>query len=447
MTDIERWLRRDLRELTERVAPGSIRPLRAPAPRRRNRAVRWLAPVAAIAAVIGVVAGVSLAGRGSSKLPAAATSPEPAGTMPRYYVNVYLDYPRLSPPVQAVTFAVVHDSATGAALATVRVPTLSGRYVVQKGPRIAAAGDDRTFVITESAQRPAGPATANGPPTAFTNVTRFYLLRVAASGRSARLSALPFSIGNLTVNGVALSADGRTLAVAVQSCQSSDRCTFTGIRVISLATGAVTDWAAPVPGAAWNLSWAGDDYLAFQWQGQTGRDEERLLAVAGTTGGNLLSATQIAPAATKPAPASTPTPRTGSPGPIVQYGYGMPALITGDGKVVVTTAIQEIRGSNGRDTLIERIVELSAATGKLLTVLYTTTGHDAIAGPGTYPGCSVVSLGPTGVQPLVGCSPAGGSFTFGRFFVLGRVENGKLTALPGGASATGPVPGQGSVAW
>jgi hypothetical protein len=31
--------------------------------------------------------------------------------------------------------------------------------------------------------------------------------------------------------------------------------------------------------------------------------------------------------------------------------------------------------------------------------------------------------------------------------VLGRVENGKLTALPGGADATGPVPGQGSVAW
>jgi hypothetical protein len=125
----------------------------------------------------------------------------------------------------------------------------------------------------------------------------------------------------------------------------------------------------------------------------------------------------------------------------------MPALITGDGKVVITTAIQEIRGRNGRDTVTEKVVELSAATGKLLTVLYTTTGHDVVAGPGTYPGCSVVSLGPTGVQPLVGCSPAGGSFTFGRWFVLGRVENGKLTALPGGASTTGAVPGQGSVAW
>jgi hypothetical protein len=80
-------------------------------------------------------------------------------------------------------------------------------------------------------------------------------------------------------------------------------------------------------------------------------------------------------------------------------------------------------------------------------VLYTTTGHDVVAGPGGYPGCSVVSLGPTGVQPLVACSPAGGRFSFGKWFTLGRVENGKLTALPGSASTIGAVPGQGSVAW
>jgi hypothetical protein len=409
-------------------------------------AVRWLAPAAAIAAVLGVVAGVSLAGRGSGKLPAAAASPEPAGTMPRYYVNVYQNY--TGPQAQhAVTLAVVHDSATGAALATVRVPTLTGWRGETEGLRITAAGDDRTFVITETAQRAAGTAVKHGVPAVFKNVARFYLLRVAADGRSASLSPLPDRMGNLSVDDVALSADGGKLAVAAQSCKSSDSCAFTGIRVITLVTGGATDWTASVPGAVWDLSWAGDNYLAFQWQTQTGGDEERLLDVSGNTGGNLLAAQQIAPAVTAPAPASTPTPRTGSPGPIVQYGYGMPALITEDGKVVVTTAIQAIPGDDGRDTVIERIVELSAATGKQLTVLYTTTGRDVITGPGTYPGCSVLSLGPTGAQPLVGCSPAGGRFTFGRFFMLGRVENGKLTALPGGADATGPVPGQGSVAW
>ena len=81
-------------------------------------------------------------------------------------------------------------------------------------------------------------------------------------------------------------------------------------------------------------------------------------------------------------------------------------------------------------------------------MLYTTTGLGVLAGPGIYPGCSVVSLGPTGAQPLVACSPAGGRFTFGRSFTLGRVENGQLTALPGIASTTWSAPsGLGSVAW
>jgi hypothetical protein len=64
------------------------------------------------------------------------------------------------------------------------------------------------------------------------------------------------------------------------------------------------------------------------------------------------------------------------------------------------------RAAVARKHVPELVVELSAATGKLLKVLYTTTGHDVLAGPGGYPGCSVVSLGPTGVQPLVACSPA-----------------------------------------
>jgi len=446
MTDLEDRLRHDLKNDSERIAPGSVRPLRAPAPRRRTPVVRWVAPIAAMAAVIGVVAGVSLAGRGSSELPAAATSSEPAGTMPLYYVNVYQNYVGPS-PLHAVTLAVVHDSATGAALTTVHVPTLTAWHGQQEGPRITAAGDDRTFVITETAQQSEGTATKNGRPAAVKNVTMFYLLRVAADGRSASLSPLPVSIGNLTVDDVALSAHGGKLAVAAQSCQSSDNCTFTGIRVITLATGAAVDWAASVPGAAWNLSWAGDDHLAFEWQGKSGQDDYRLLDVAGSTGGDLLAAPEIAPASTRPAPVSTPTPKAGSPGPIVQYGYGMPALITEDAKVVVTTTVQVTSGGNGRGTVIEKIVELSAATGKLLTVLYTATGHDVLTGPGGYPGCSVVSMGPTGAQPLVGCSPAGGEFTFGRFFVLGRVENGKLTTLLGDTSLTGAVPGQGSIAW
>ena len=51
MTDLEERLRRDLHQISQRVGPESIRPLREPPARRRSRAVRWLAPVAAVAGI------------------------------------------------------------------------------------------------------------------------------------------------------------------------------------------------------------------------------------------------------------------------------------------------------------------------------------------------------------------------------------------------------------
>jgi hypothetical protein len=445
VTDLEQRLRRDLKEVTERVVPGSVRPLRVPPVRRRRKAVRWVAPITAMAAVIGVVAGVSVAGRPASRGPLSepATSPEPAGTMPRYYVTAFQTFAGGSNG-EPVTFAAVHDSATGATLVTVPLPTLTGYQGGTMGPSITAAGDDRTFVVTETAQVKAGTATrtirTTMPPTkrfphgrtitshvpAMKNVTKFYRLRVAADGRSASLRLLPVSIGNLGVDDVALSPDGTKLAVAAQSCQSASRCAFTGIRVITLATGAAANWTTQSPGAVWTPSWAGDDYLAFEWQGGKAGQSYRLLHVAGT-GGNLLAG----PAIASPAPVAA------------DYGYTPPALISPDGRAVITTAIQDIPRGNRHDTVIAKIVELSAATGKLLKVLYTvttrnvTTRQDAMTNvSGLDQGCQVLSLGPTGVQPLVSC------------FTLGRVENGKLTQLPGFPSpSSSGISGQQAAAW
>jgi hypothetical protein len=123
------------------------------------------------------------------------------------------------------------------------------------------------------------------------------------------------------------------------------------------------------------------------------------------------------------------------------YGYTAPALITPDGKAVITTAVQNIPEGNGRDTVIAKIVELSAGTGKVLKVLYTATAQHATTGAnGTVPsldqGCQVLSLGPAGVQPLVSC------------FTFGRVENGKLTPLPGFPSpASSGIAGLQAGAW
>jgi hypothetical protein len=407
MTELEERLRRDLKSYSGRIDPQSVRPLRDPPARRWSQTVRWLAPVTAVAAVIGIITGVSLAGRSAAQLPASLLAP---GQMPAYYVTLAMgDSPR-GPSNPNVTTAFVRDSATGDALATVPVPTLTTSNGTQS-PSITAAGDDRTFVITEVGQEPAGNAAKAGTPhpaADWTRLARFFLLRVAANGRSASLTRLPISVpGDVGVNDVALSPDGGMLAIAGQSCSAASHCRYTGIRVISLATGATREWTAHVPGSPWALSWAGDERLAFQWQSQASHGY-RLLSVTGA-GGNLLAAPAIA------GPAPTPTrsvPR---------------ALITPDGRVVITSTVQNIPEGHGRDTVVAKIVALDASTGQLLRVLHTVTERDVttqedvtgVSVSDLDQGCRILALGPTGVHALVEC------------FGFGRLDGTRFTPLPG----------------
>ncbi len=85
----------------------------------------------------------------------------------------------------------------------------------------------------------------------------------------------------------ALSPDGSRLAIAVQSCQPGS-CPYTGIRVVTLATGAASTWATRAHEVVPRLlSWDGNERVAF---GGDGRGY-RLLSVAGP-GGNLLAASR-----------------------------------------------------------------------------------------------------------------------------------------------------------
>src|SRR5260370_27762476 len=242
---------REFKEVPGGARRGSLGRLRERPARRRRRAARWLAPVAAVAAVLGVIAGVSVLGRPGGQVPPALGT---QGPMPRFYVTAWQTYAGSNNGRQIPTFAVVHDSATGAALATVPVPTLTGSQGGTRGPSITSAGDDRTFVITEQSTSP--------------NVIKFYRLRVAADGRSAKLSSLPMSVPrDLSVTDVALSPDGTRLALDVQHCHAKTQsCPYTGSRVVTIATGAVSTWTTRVNGAPFLVSWAGNDRVAFQWQ-------------------------------------------------------------------------------------------------------------------------------------------------------------------------------------
>src|SRR5271169_3326551 len=93
MTGLEDRLRRDLSELAGRAQPGSIRPLCVPPVRKRSRIVRWLAPAAAAAAVLCVVAGVSFVGpQGGARPGGLAPIAGLLGPLPPYYVTVFQRY-------------------------------------------------------------------------------------------------------------------------------------------------------------------------------------------------------------------------------------------------------------------------------------------------------------------------------------------------------------------
>jgi hypothetical protein len=384
MTELEERLRRSMKRYSERIRLESLPPLRDPSPRRLRRAVRWLAPVAAAAAVAGVIAGVSVAGQHAQRPSAlrtvgGATTPLPPGPgMPPYYATVFQTY--AGGGGNPVTKAAVLDSATGAELTSLSVPTLFTQGGAN-GADITAAANDRTFVIYET-----------GTVSARDRIAWFFLLRIAANGRSATLSRMRVNVPRaLAVDYVALSPNGRMLAMQEQYCPNSGGCEYTGIRVVTIATGAVQTWTTKENGAPFNVSWAGNTSVAFLWEG-SGPPGYRLMSLT-RPGGNLLTASR---------PVASP--------PAEKYGYFPSALVTADGRTVITTFTSSSSG-----TVTDKIVELDAQTGKVIRVLHSVTGSARSLGEG----CSVVSLGPVGIHLLVACPD------------FGRLDGSVFKPLPG----------------
>jgi hypothetical protein len=418
VTDLEPRLRRELQKIAERPDPGSIRPLRVPPARGRKRLARWLAPVAAVAAVIAVVAGAQLVGRSQGHRPKplaqfSAPPPEPAApdVMPPYYVVVQAGaVPPLGPT------AVVRSSRTGAVLANVRLPRLEPAGI----QAISAAADNRTFLIADG----------NG----------LFLLRLAADGRSARFTRLSLTMAAALLRpagqfaippSAALSPDGRMIAFEGQSsCQRIRStpglirlgCLNNTIRLVSLVTGASRTWSTR---ASWQpgiwISWDGNDQVLFSWAAARKSGPEpsgyRLLNVASASS-NLLAARMLP---LPPLPALT------------GVTYEQSAFVTPGGNAVIASTFS-MAGPGDDGTMILRIVELSARTGRVVAVLRQAR-FDQGGSPTVFAneGCSVLGLGAGGVHALVECA-AGAQTTFG------RVDDGRFTPLPGmtglGSAAT-----------
>ena len=207
--------------------------------------------------------------------------------------------------------------------------------------------------------------------------------------------------------------------MTTQSGCGQQRCQYTGIRVVDLATGAVTVWSTRANGAPFNGSWAGDHAVAFDWQPTTRGQAAayRVLPLSSSTTADLLLASE---------PIASP--------PTEPNSYVPNALVTPDGKTVITSEVVPVTHLLFRGT-VARIVALNARTGRLERTLYTVSTQDQSGILDQE--CNVLSLGPDGQHPLVDC-----------FSRLGALVDGQIVSLPGFPSlSSSGISDQRAIAW
>jgi hypothetical protein len=320
MSALEDEIRESLRSEATRLR--EVRPLQLPAGEKRQWQARssargerwrpWLAPVAAMAAVVVVAATLvtlrSFDARTGAGVPASgspiAGPALPADATPAYSVSLY----RAGNPW---TIAM-SDSLSGKIIATYTLPP-GGAL---SSAALSGAPDDRTFVVSAAPTNHVG-----GTPV-------FYLVRLfPGSAQPLRVTKLPLDYpAEDRVSQLALSADGTELAVVSEPAPLKAHLP-SEFQVFSVASGQLQhSWAGlgvsePVTG----LSWVGDRTVGFTvTRSPEVREEVRTLDVS-KTGKNLIADSRLvwsqyvpaAPHGTAHAPHACDSP-----------------VLTGDGKAV-----------------------------------------------------------------------------------------------------------------
>jgi hypothetical protein len=401
MPDLENLLREELQHEAQKVQPELLRPLQVPT-RRPSWRPRLL-PFTAAAAVIAVItAGALVAGLTAAHKPAAhkpAVSGSAPASLPRFYVTT-----SSSPGGRGIQ-AVVRASASGQVTGTVPVPSaLPVEWADSGGTFVTAAADDRSFIIgVQGGQAP----TKNGLDL------RLFRFAISDAGKPGHLTELaPAPMRNETTEGIALSPDGKLLAVSLQNDSSPDA--VGAIQVLDLATGATRTWTAPahsvyIPGPP---SWAdGSRVIAFTWlrSTQSGLMAAprgiRLLDTA-APGDNLVAGTVIVPSG------------------MVAAGSIVSALITPDGRDVIVVTWRDLTPHASTHTVIVQFAVLQAATGRLVRLLYTRTErYDEVPFTTLQASLGVLSLGSQGRYALVQ------GIQFG-WLDVGGPDPGRFTPLP-----------------
>ncbi len=398
MSDLEDLLREELKRTAQKVQPEVLRPLRVPASGHGWRP--RLLPLAAAAAVIVIIAVVALiTGLPASHQP--ATSGSAPASLPRFYVTTG------STPNGRGTQAVVRASASGQVVGTVSVPSAdSVPWADSGGTFVTAAADDRSFII--GAYEGQEPDNLGGGLD-----LRLFRFAISAAGKPGHLTELaPAPMRNETTEGIALSPDGKLLAVSLMRDSPADA--VAAIQVLDLATGATRTWTAPahsvyIPGPP---SWAdGSRVIAFTWlrSTQSGLMSAprgiRLLDIT-APGDNLVAGKLIVPSG------------------VVAAGSMVSALITPDGRDVIVVTWRDLTPQASTHTVVVQFAELQASTGRLVRLLRTQTErYDQVHVITVEDSLGVLSLGPQGRYALVQ------GVTFG-WLDLGGPDPGRFTPLP-----------------
>ncbi len=375
MAPLENRVRDAIRARAAEVPPDAVPPLRLPDRRRsffsltqggrktaeglaeRPRAGRaWVAPLAAaagVAAALAVIVALTAVIHPGRSANGHRSGP---AALPRYYVALtftsgerFGGYGELSTPQ---TKAVIRATATGRALATVAPPWPNGTFA-----GVTAAAGDRTFVV--AAQKLAR-IPLDGKFTV--PATRFFLLRLGPGlGRPVgrvTLTPLPipaFPVGT-EVTDFALSPDGSRLAVV--SGRADNPRLRPKLSVYNLSAGTERTYqpgsVGNTPGVpiTWitqnSLSWATDNRtLALVYGQWRGREGVRLLDTD-RPGSGLLANSRVAI-------------------PQSRFTSWTQIQLTADGQTIIGNVNNPyVNGS------VERLVQVSVQTGKVVRVLHVT---------------------------------------------------------------------------
>jgi hypothetical protein len=346
--------------------------------------------VAAVACVAAVSACTTTATTSQPPLvilPTGAALSAP-GAMPAYYVVV------AGPEV------VVRASAGGRVTGSIRIPGASGLGRTYVAAEAFGGADDRHFVIV---------ASRYGDLPGVADVTMF-LLTVSPDGRPGQLRQLDFDNMGMPVIGAALSPDGTMLALSL--VHEFLPPLYGSVLVITLASGATRTWSGQGAPGYWPgiPAWTGDGTLVVPWWHSTtgGMIPAEITGIrrldAAAPGGSLTASLTAFPA-------SVP-------------GLQSAMLAPGGGQLIASSC------HAAQHTATARIVELSAANGRLVRVLRTQTarfGNDADAADAIFSSCRVLSVAGGGAAVLV------------QAFAFGRIDNGVFTPLLGATPRVLPV--------